>query len=129
MKVLLVEDELLVAMLTEDFLADLGHEVVALASCVADASSALEQHEPDFAILDVNLGLEHSFPVAKQLEEREIPYIFVTGYGAVGIVEPYRMHPVLAKPFAVHHLAAAIIAELSRVGMHHAGGRPEWERT
>lgn len=121
MRVLLVEDEFLVAMLTEDFLVELGHEVAALCSRVTDALNALEQQAFDFAILDVNLGVEQSFLVAEHLEEREIPYIFVTGYGAAGIIDPYCLHCVLAKPFTADQLSAAILAEANRIRMRHAG--------
>lgn len=115
MRCLLVEDELLVAMLTEDFLGELGHDVVALVSCVKDAIGFCASSVIDFAVLDVNLGVENSFPVARYLEERNIPYIFVTGYGTAGIIDPYRSHPVLAKPFTASQLAAAIACELDRM--------------
>lgn len=119
MRCLLVEDELLVAMLTEDFLGELGHDVVALASCVKDALASCSSSAIDFAVLDVNLGVENSFPVARCLEERNIPYIFVTGYGAAGVIDPYCSHPVLAKPFTASQLEAAIVCELERVRLLH----------
>lgn len=98
-RVLLVEDENLVAMLLEDMLVELGHTVV---GPIARLKKALEmaQHEAiDVAILDVNINGEQVYPVAVALAARGIPFIFSTGYGERGLPPQYRDHPTLQKPF------------------------------
>ena len=104
LRVLLVEDENLVAMLLEDMLAELGHSVV---GPVARLKKALEmaQHEAiDLAILDVNINGEQAYPVAEALAARGIPFVFSTGYGERGLPPQYRGHPTLQKPFQQHDL-------------------------
>jgi DNA-binding NtrC family response regulator len=100
-RVLLVEDETLVAMLLEDMIADLGGTVIGSASrvgraleMVADPGCAI-----DLAVLDVNLGGEEVFPVASALAERRVPFAFSTGYGNAGLPEAWRSRPTLQKPF------------------------------
>ncbi len=97
LKVLLVEDEAMIALQIEDMLEELGHEV-ATAMRLPDALDAVERDDFDFAILDVNLAGETSFPVADALSHRGVPYAFATGYGRVGISPPYDEHLVIEKP-------------------------------
>jgi DNA-binding response OmpR family regulator len=85
LRVLLVEDEALVAMLIEDVLSEAGYQLVGAAPSLSAARAALERHGADMAILDVNLGGEPIFPFARALAEREIPFLFVTGYGEADI--------------------------------------------
>jgi CheY-like chemotaxis protein len=99
-RVLVVEDEMLIGMLLEDMLADIGHEVVAVVSRLKDALVAAEKETFDLAILDVHLHGEAVFPVAETLATRGIPFVFATGYGERGLPETYRDRPVLQKPFA-----------------------------
>jgi CheY-like chemotaxis protein len=108
--VLVVEDEMLVAMNIEDMLLDLGHEVAGLASRLGPALALIEEAEFDAAMLDVNLAGETSFPVADRLIERGIPFLFATGYGLHGIQEAYRAYPVLQKPFRSADLRRALEA-------------------
>jgi CheY-like chemotaxis protein len=101
LRVFVVEDETLVAMLLEDMIADLGGVVVASA---ARRDRALEIARDrtvamDVAVLDVNLGGEEAFPVADALAERGTPFVFSTGYGGNGLPEPWRLRPILQKPF------------------------------
>jgi CheY-like chemotaxis protein len=110
LRILIVEDEMLVAMNIEDMLLDLGHEVAGLASRLAGAVSLAKEATLDAAMLDVNLAGEASFPVADVLVERGIPFLFATGYGINGIEERYRDRPVLQKPFRASELAAALDA-------------------
>lgn len=100
-RLLIVEDEALVAMMVEDILSDMGCVVVDVAGTVArgltlvhDTSLAL-----DGAILDVNLGGEKVYPVAEVLQAKGIPFIFATGYGVAGIADGYSDVPALAKPY------------------------------
>jgi two-component SAPR family response regulator len=108
-RVLVVEDEALVAMLIEDILIDAGFEIVGPFGQAEKAIAALEQHAVDAAILDVNLGGgARSYGVAGELVERGLPFIFVTGYGQIGIDTRFRDVPVLQKPFAPSRLQALI---------------------
>jgi CheY-like chemotaxis protein len=87
-RLLVLEDEALVAMLIEDVLVDAGFEVVGPYGQAAKALTSLENRTVDAAILDVNLGGgERSYSVANNLSERGVPYKFLTGYGRV----PHRL--------------------------------------
>ncbi len=108
LRVLIVEDEMLVAMNIEDMLLDLGHEVAGLAGRLDAAMSLAGEAEFDLAMLDVNLAGETSFPVAALLAERGIPFLFATGYGIRGVAEEYRDRPVLQKPFRARDLETAL---------------------
>lgn len=104
LRVLLVEDETLVALLLEDMLGELGHAVV---GPVARLDKALEMAagEPiDIAILDVNINGGQSYPVAEALAARDIPFVFSTGYGQRSLPAQYRDQPTLQKPFQQHDL-------------------------
>ena len=104
-RVLVVEDEMLIGMLLEDMLAEMGHVVVAVISRVNDALAAVQREAFDVAILDVHLNGQPVFPVAEALIERGIPFVFATGYGERGLPEQYRSRPILQKPFAKDDLA------------------------
>ena len=108
LRILIVEDEMLVAMNIEDMLLDLGHEVTGIASRLAPALALAGEAEIDAAVLDVNLAGERSFEVADLLRERGIPFLFATGYGLQGIEERYRGSTVLQKPFRIADLGAAL---------------------
>ena len=97
-RVLLVEDESLVAMLAEDMLIDLGCEVTT-AMRLEQALAHLAASEFDLAVLDVNLGGTRSYPVADLLIERCIPFLFATGYGLDGLELAYQAVPVVQKPY------------------------------
>ena len=114
LRVLIIEDEMLVAMNIEDMLLDLGHEVAGLAGRLDAALSLAREADFDLAMLDVNLAGETSFPVAAVLAERRIPFLFATGYGIKGIAEEYRDRPVLQKPFRAQDLDAAILESVGR---------------
>ncbi|MVA12186.1 response regulator [Agrobacterium vitis] len=112
LRVLVVEDEALVAMMVEDFLADLGCTVVEVAASVPAALGVANNHGVilDGAVLDVNLGGEKVFPVAEALQTRGIPFVFATGYGAAGIDERFSKAQVLSKPYDVRALQAALVS-------------------
>ena len=109
LRVLIVEDEMLVAMNIEDILLDLGHEVAGIASRLEPALSLAREGSFDLALLDVNLAGTPSFPVAEILRDRGIPFLFATGYGINGVAEPYRDRPVLQKPFRTRDLGEALM--------------------
>jgi CheY-like chemotaxis protein len=108
LRILVVEDEMLVAMNIEDMLLELGHEVAGLASRLGPALALARESRFDAAMLDVNLAGEPSFPVADLLIERGIPFLFATGYGRQGIDERYRGLPMLQKPFRAEDLGRAL---------------------
>jgi CheY-like chemotaxis protein len=108
LQILVVEDESLVAMMIEDMLEDLGHKVIATSGRMPDASRLVSNAGADLAILDVNLNGEETYPLAVSLAEREIPFIFATGYGTSGIKAQWSGVPVLQKPFQSRELAQAI---------------------
>ncbi len=107
-RVLILEDEMLVAMLLEDLLMDLGHSVAATAGSIRQALDAIAQLPVDLAILDVNLPDGRSDAVADALMARNIPFLFATGYGAQGVAEDYRRAPVIQKPYDEEGLRHAI---------------------
>ena len=100
-RVLIVEDEMIVAWLISDMLEDLGCLVVGPAASVTQALEVVA-HEPlDAAVLDVNLNGERSYPVADALTARCVPFLFSTGYDRSRLAEAYRDRPMLQKPY--HH--------------------------
>jgi len=112
-RVLLVEDEYIVAEDLAQSLQDLGAEVVGPAGSVADALALIASPpELDGAILDLNLGNERTYPVADALRERQIPFVFATGYGTDAIPESYRDVPRCEKPVEPVALARLLVSEL-----------------
>ena len=107
-RVLIVEDEMLVAMNLEDMLLELDHEVAGIASRLGPALALARDAEFDAAIIDVNLAGERSFPVADLLAERGMPFLFATGYGIQGIEERHRTRTILPKPFRSVDLETAL---------------------
>lgn len=81
LKILVVEDELLVGMDLVMLLEEWGHDPVGPLKNVDDAFAAMAKDLPDLGILDVNLGNdETSLPLAKALAEEQVPFVFLTGY-------------------------------------------------
>jgi CheY-like chemotaxis protein len=103
-RILVVEDELMIRMLLEDMLGELGYTVAAEAGRLEDALAAAQSAEIDVAILDVNLNGQPILPVADALAARGTPFVFATGYGERGLPEPYRDRPTLKKPFQLEGL-------------------------
>jgi CheY-like chemotaxis protein len=108
-RVLVVEDEMMISMLVEDMLSDLGCAVVGPAHAL-DAALELAQTESglDAAVLDVNLAGQPVFAVADALRAKGVPAIFATGYGDNGLRDVDRGAPVLQKPFRAGDLARAL---------------------
>jgi CheY-like chemotaxis protein len=103
-RVLLVEDELMIRMLLEDMLGELGYTIVAEAAHIEEALEAANNADFDLAILDVNLNGQPISPVADALVARGMPFVFATGYGERSLPEPYRDRPTLKKPFQMDGL-------------------------
>ena len=112
-RVLLVEDESLVAMLLETILEDMGCMPVGPASNVEDGRR-LAEGEADLAcaLLDVNVAGETVFPVAHALKARGVPFVFSTGYGEGGLPDEWRGHPTIQKPFTEATVRDALMAAM-----------------
>lgn len=107
-RVLVVEDESLVAMLIEDMLGDMGYEVVAVAARIDQALDIARGVVADLAILDLNLAGQRTDSVAEVLRARGIPFMFATGYGAAGVAQEWSHVPVVQKPFQEFELSRAL---------------------
>ena len=118
LRVLIVEDEMLVAMELEEALKSCGCLVIGPASRIRHALQLAREAEIDAAVLDVNVAGEKVFPVAEVLARRGVPFVFATGYGASGIDDVYRNSPILQKPYPEAALAAALADALSRAAPH-----------
>jgi CheY-like chemotaxis protein len=110
--ILVVEDEMLVLMLIEDILADLGASVAAAAT-VDQALALIDAQVFDVATLDVNLNGIKSYPVAEALTMRGVPFVFSTGYSDHALRDGYRDRPVLKKPFKSQQLVDTFTRLLS----------------
>lgn len=110
-RILIVEDEPLIAMMLEDFLDALDKQVAGTADSCEAALDLVSAGGIDAAILDVNLrGGEQSWPIADALAERGVPFILATGGGNGSVVEAHRGRPVLAKPFTMSSVEKALAA-------------------
>jgi len=107
-RIMLVEDEALIALMLEDMVEAMGCAVTGLAPRIALGVSMAASGDFDLAILDVNVAGENIEPVAERLAQRGIPFIFATGYGEAGVPLRYRGRPVVAKPFRSEQLESAI---------------------
>ena len=113
-RVLVVEDESLVAMLLETILEDLGCTPVGPASNVDEGEAiARDTVDLDAALLDVNLAGRQVFPVAAVLKARGVPFVFSTGYGESGLPEHWRGNPTVQKPFTDAAIRDALMAALN----------------
>jgi len=115
-RILLVEDEALIALMLEDMVEGMGCAVTGLAPRIALGVTLADTGQFDVAILDVNVAGENVEPVADRLSARGVPFIFATGYGEAGVPLRYRGRPVVAKPFRSDQLEAAIHLALARGG-------------
>src|SRR5450631_1710377 len=98
-RVLVVEDEVMVAWMLEDMLAGLGCAVVGPAARINQALAMIGAEVIDAAVLDINLNGEKSYPVADALAARGVPFVFSTGYDKGRLLDGYRSFPVLQKPY------------------------------
>ena len=103
--ILVVEDEMMVLMLIEDMLEELGCRSVTAAATVERALALIDGNTFDAALLDMNLNGANSQDVAAGLATRRVPFAFSTGYSTLKMAPIYRDRPVLRKPFAMTELA------------------------
>lgn len=114
LRVLVVEDEMMVSMLLEDMLSDFGCTLVGPAVRLEPALRLVANAEFDVAILDVNLNGDETYPIADALAARTIPFVFSSGYGAGRLRDGYRSIPSVLKPFHSQELEQTLAAALSQ---------------
>ncbi|MDP2086588.1 MAG: response regulator [Gemmobacter sp.] len=108
-RILVVEDEFLVAMDIESMLEDQGWDVLGPVSDVRRALALLATETPDAACLDMNLKGETSSAIAEVLRQRKIPFALVTGYSERNVTDPaFQGAPLVSKPFASDDLVRTI---------------------
>lgn len=112
-RILIVEDEPIVAMCLEDALEALGCVPVGPVSRLEDGLMLARSETLDAAILDINLGGERSYPIAEALREREIPFVFASGYGAPDPAQGMG-EPLMEKPYSERDVRAALERLLHR---------------
>jgi CheY-like chemotaxis protein len=107
LRVFVLEDEPIVAMMLEDMLIELGCEVIGPASNIAEGVTLAQRGEFDVAVLDININGLRSDPIAHALDLRGKLYMFATGYGSAGVPESHCRH-VIQKPYTLDQLAEAL---------------------
>ena len=107
-RVLIVEDEAIIAMTAEDMVEDLGCTIAGIASNLAEALAHAEAGGFDVALLDINLHGENSMAVAELLAAKGTPFVFTTGYGTTGPGANFVGVPVLSKPYRTDQIGEAI---------------------
>ena len=112
LRVLVVEDEFLVALELETMLRGLGAEVIGPLGGLDRAVACARQEALDLALLDVNVGGRLVTPVAEALAARAIPFVFCTGYGAASLPGRYVAVPIVMKPCQLHELTHALLSAL-----------------
>ena len=111
-RVLVVEDEALVAMLLETILEDMGCVAVGPAATVDEGLRMAADEAVDAALLDVNVAGRQVFPVAQALKDRGVPFVFSTGYGEGGLPDEWRGQPTLQKPFTEAAVRDALMSAM-----------------
>jgi DNA-binding response OmpR family regulator len=113
-RILIVEDEPIIAFALEGMLEELGFCIASSVSHVPDALAFLSRERVDVALLDVNIGHQKIDPVADALAARDCPIVFTTGYGRSDLPAAHSHRAVLEKPFRMDELASVVRAELRR---------------
>ncbi len=109
-RVLVIEDEAIVAMLIEEMLLDLGCQIAGHARTLPEALAAARDDDFDIAVLDVNLAGQQSYPVADALTARRIPFVYLSGYGASALRPNEPVWRICRKPFTGPSLTDALLA-------------------
>jgi CheY-like chemotaxis protein len=112
-RILVVEDESLVAMLLETILEDMGAIPVGAISTVDEALEVVaDDPSLEAALLDVNVAGKEIFPVAEALKAKGVPFVFSTGYGEGGLPDQWRGQPTIQKPFTEEAVKSALYRAL-----------------
>ena len=112
-RVLVVEDEMMIAMLIEDMLEEFGCTLVGPATTVPRALDLIAKENVEIAVLDLNLDGQDTYAIADALRQKNVPFIFATGYGSTGLRQEYGNRPVLQKPFQAQALESALAGALT----------------
>ncbi len=115
-RVLIAEDQMIVAIELEDMLQEAGCEVIGPATTLESAMDLANRTTPDAAVLDVNLDGTRSYALAEMLQARGIPVILATGYGASRLPERWQQVPRLEKPFTGTGLQALLARVMEGAG-------------
>lgn len=113
-RLLIVEDEHLIAAMLADWLGEMNYEVIGPAQSNAEALALLEHSTPDAAILDILVEDGMSYPVARELERRSVPFFFATGYSGCDIDKSFTGAAVAQKPFEFDKLRELLSRALFR---------------
>jgi CheY-like chemotaxis protein len=113
-RTIVVEDEPLVRLMTEEILVSVGCVIAAAASTLDEALGHIAAAEFDLAVLDINLAGTEVYPAAERLRGKGTPIIFVTGYGRRGVQDAWHEFPILQKPFSLRDIERAIGASGAR---------------
>jgi DNA-binding LytR/AlgR family response regulator len=114
-RVLVVEDNFLMAEMLCDLLRGHGCEIVGPAPRLASALALVASREIDGALLDINLGGEFCFPLAEMLQAKGVPFVFVTGYADRAVVPAsLRGVPVVVKPFNPLEIASILHSQFGQ---------------
>jgi DNA-binding response OmpR family regulator len=118
-RVLIVEDEALIALTVEDILCEHGYDVIGVATCVPEAMDLLKRR-PHLVLLDVKLGSETSLPVVARCRKLNIGVVLTTGYSRSELPDGFGQLPVLSKPYAINELCETVgrVAEAARPEKH-----------
>jgi two-component SAPR family response regulator len=118
LRILILEDEALLAMLLEDVLSELGCAIAGTFGQNNDALAFLSRHptEVDFGILDVNIAGQRSDPVAHEFDRLGLPFVFSTGYDDSALNQTWRGKPSLKKPFRPADLERVLALAVTRPG-------------
>jgi CheY-like chemotaxis protein len=116
-RILVIEDEMLIALMLQGMLEELGYQITGMAHTVADALAMIETDTQgiDAATLDINLGGEHSDQVAAALNAHGIPFIIITGYDDPKLFG-FEGRPIVRKPFFPEQLKTALQSLEPRAG-------------
>jgi DNA-binding response OmpR family regulator len=115
-RVLVVEDEFLVATLIEDMLMAAGCVVAGPIPRISEALDAVDRGTFDAAVLNVNLGGDRVYPVADALSRRSVPFVFITGYGTGVLSGEHAERPRLCKPFKMADLLGKLSSMVAPPG-------------
>ena len=118
-RILVVEDEALIAVMVEDMLTEMGGEVVGPAATIDEALDLARAQALDAAALDVNVRGQRIDPVAEALFERGVPVLFATGYGEVKLASGIQA-TVIDKPYTQDKLARGVAAAMTAMASRHA---------
>lgn len=110
LKVLIIEDEAMIALMLEDSIAALGHHVCGIAATLEDAQRHVASGGFDLAIVDCHLKGKDAWPVVDMLAQADVPFILSSG-GSLGDMPPaYAERPLLSKPYSVAAIGDALAA-------------------